>query len=86
MRGIGYLKKSVTGESRPEYRFRDTYLFLALMLWVCSLPLIAILAFPFLGWKISLLLAGLLLLAALVACRFLCAFRPPKNPENQKKY
>ncbi len=61
-------------------KFQDTNLFLALMLWLCTLPLVALIAYPFLGWKVTLYLAGFLLVADLVACWFLCTFRIPQKP------
>lgn len=83
MRGLRYLTKRVTREPRPIYRFRDTNLFLALMLWLCALPLVAILGLRFLGWEITLYLAGFLLVADLVLCWFLCNFRIPQKPEDK---
>ncbi|MDP2730609.1 MAG: hypothetical protein Q8O55_08995 [Dehalococcoidales bacterium] len=62
----------------------DIKIFLALALWVCTLPLVVIIALPFLGLKITLYLAGLLLLADLVACWFLCTFRAPQKPAGGK--
>jgi len=33
-------------------------MFLALMIWLCALPLLALLAAPFLGWKVTAYLVG----------------------------
>lgn len=59
--------------------FRGTPLFMALMLWVCALPLVTILVVPFLGWSVAAYLAGFLLLADVLACFILCRFRLPKE-------
>ncbi|MFH1646808.1 MAG: hypothetical protein ABID71_03825 [Chloroflexota bacterium] len=64
-------------------RFRDANLFLALMLWLCTLPLVILFGLPFLGLKITLYLAGLLLLADLLACWFLCNFRIFHKPTGE---
>lgn len=60
-------------------RFQDTTLFLAFSLWLCTLPLLALLALPFLGWQLTASLAGLLLILDLFGCWLLCVFRLPKN-------
>jgi len=74
-----YLKRRSALEQSMTLNFRGTRLFLALMLWLCTLPLLVFLAAPFLGWKVTTYLAGFLLVADLVACWFLFAFRPPKS-------
>ena len=67
--------KHLPGYRGPSHlRFQDTTLFLTLAMWLCILPLLAILALPFLGWKVTIYLAGFLLVADLVACWFLCTF------------
>lgn len=83
MRWWKSLKRHSPNETWTLYRFRDTSLFLALMLWICALPLVAILGRRFLGWEITLYLAGFLLVADLVVCWFLCNFRIPRRPEDK---
>jgi hypothetical protein len=78
-----FVRRRASGETWAAYRFRDTNLFLALMLWLCTLPLVAIIALPFLGLKVTLYLAGFLLLADLVACWFLCNFRVLQKPTGE---
>ena len=75
-----YFKRQSIVDKATIPSFRGTPLFLALMLWICTLPLIAIIALPFLGLKITLYLAGFLLVADLIACRVLCRVRVPKEP------
>ncbi len=70
-----YLKPRTVLEQAVTPNFRGTPLCLALMLWLCTLPLLAFLAAPFLRWKVTAYLAGFLLVADLVACWFLCRFR-----------
>ncbi|MBI4303235.1 MAG: hypothetical protein HY665_02705 [Chloroflexi bacterium] len=55
-------------------------MFWALIMWLCALPLLALLAAPFLGWKVAALLAGFLLIADLVICWLICRVRLPKEP------
>lgn len=57
-----------------------TPMFWALVLWLCALPLLALLAAPFLGWKVAAFLAGALLVADLVICAYICRVRLPKEP------
>ncbi len=61
-------------------RFKSTPMFLALMIWLCALPLLALVATPFLGWKITAYLAGFLLVADTVVCWFLCKVHMPQSP------
>ena len=70
-----YLRLVKRGMPRHHLKFQDTNLFLALMLWLCILPLLVLVAYPFLGWKITFYLAAFLLVADLVACWFLCTLR-----------
>jgi len=79
-----YLHFVKRGMPRHHLKFQDTNLFLALMLWLCMLPLLALIVYPFLGWKITLYLAGFLLIADLVACWFLCTFRLKPGAEQGK--
>ncbi len=79
-----HLKRYSLHQRWTATRFQDTTLFLALAMWLCILPLLAIFALPFLGWKVTIYLAGFLLVADLVACWFLCIFRLPQKPEGGK--
>lgn len=74
-----YFKRYNPYRRFSHVRFQDTTLFLTLALWVCTLPLLAIFALPFLGWKVTLYLAGFLLVADLMACRILYTFRLPQK-------
>ena len=55
-------------------------MFWALLMWLCALPLLALLAAPFLGWKVTAYLAGFLLVADLVICSYICRVRTPRGP------
>jgi hypothetical protein len=79
-----YLHLVKRGPPHHHLKFQDTNLFLALMLWLCTLPLLALVAYPFLGWKITFYLAAFLLVADLVACWFLCTFRLRPGSEQGK--
>lgn len=48
---------------------------LALATWLCTLPLIGLLILPFLGVKISLLVAAALLIGAVIVCRGVCNWK-----------
>lgn len=52
---------------------------LALIIWMCTLPLVALLVFPFFGLKISLMVAALLLLGILVICWGVCTWKIIKS-------
>lgn len=48
---------------------------LALLVWLCALPLIFLVATPFLGWKVAGLIALGLLLVLLPVCWAICVFK-----------
>ncbi len=48
---------------------------LAIIIWMCTLPLVGLLVFPFFGLKISLLVAAALLIAVLVLCWGICSWK-----------
>jgi hypothetical protein len=53
---------------------------LALAVWLCSLPLVAALVIPWLGWPAALIIVLMLLLVTLVACWGACGWRAPVRP------
>lgn len=70
----GYFKRYDSYRRLSRVRFQDTTLFVTLALWICTLPLLAIFALPFLGWKVTAYLSGFLLVVDLVACWILCTY------------
>ena len=54
-------------------RFDD--MALAIIVWMCTLPLVGLLVFPFFGLKISLLVLAGLLIAILVICWGICSWK-----------
>jgi hypothetical protein len=48
---------------------------LAIAIWMCTLPLVSLLIFPFFGLKISLLAAAGLLVGILVICWGICGWK-----------
>lgn len=48
---------------------------LAILTWMCTLPLVGLLIFPFFGLKISLLVAAALLIAVVLICRGICSWK-----------
>jgi len=84
MSWLKYFKRFGSYE-KPRYaKFQDTTLFLTLALWLCTLPLLALLALPFLGWKLAAYLAGGLLVVDLFICWFVCTFRLVRKPVTEK--
>lgn len=55
----------------------STTMLLTLVVWACTLPLIAFFVLPFFGLKVAGLLAVGLLIALLVICWALCAMWMP---------
>lgn len=47
---------------------------LAILIWMCTLPLVGLLIFPLFGLKISLLVAAGLLIGILVICWGMCGW------------
>jgi hypothetical protein len=45
---------------------------LAFMVWLCSLPLIALFILPFFGWQTAVALALMMLVVLLMICWALC--------------
>lgn len=58
---------------RINYRFDD--MILAVVVWMCTLPLIGLFVLPFLGWKVSLLVATGLLITLLIICWGICGWK-----------
>ena len=54
-------------------RFDD--MALAIIVWMCTLPLVGLLVFPFFGLKISLLVLAGLLIAILAICWGICSWK-----------
>ena len=48
---------------------------LAIVLWMCTLPLVGLLVFPLFGLKITLLVAAVLLIFILVVCWGICSWK-----------
>jgi len=48
---------------------------LAIVIWMCTLPLVGLLVFPFFGLKITLLVAAGLLIAVLFLCWGICSWK-----------
>ena len=52
---------------------------LAIVIWMCSLPLVGLFVFPFFGLKTSLIAAVALLIAILIICRNVCSWKTFKS-------
>jgi len=48
---------------------------IAIVIWMCALPLVSLLIFPFSGLKISLLVVAGLLIAILFICWGICSWK-----------
>lgn len=48
---------------------------LAIIIWMCTLPLVGLLVYPFFGLRISLLVSAGLLIAILVICWGICSWK-----------
>jgi hypothetical protein len=51
-----------------RHRAWSDEMLLALAVWLCSLPLVALLVIPWLGWQIAFMAVVVLLIVALLAC------------------
>lgn len=63
--------------AQPDVR---STMILTLVVWVCALPLIFLVATPFLGWRVAGLAALGLLVLLLPICWGICWFRVAKRP------
>ena len=48
---------------------------LAILIWMCTLPLVGLVILPFFGLGISLLVAAVLLICMLVVCWCMCSWK-----------
>lgn len=48
---------------------------LAIMIWLCTLPLVGLLVIPFFGLKVGLIVAVALFIAAMVICWGICSWK-----------
>ena len=48
---------------------------LAIIIWMCTLPLVGLLVFPFFGLKVGLIAAAALFIAAMVICWGICGWK-----------
>lgn len=52
---------------------RLTPMRMAVLLWLCTLPLVALLVLPIFGWQAAISVAAVLLVAFITACWVICA-------------
>lgn len=57
---------------------------LALVLWLCSLPLVALLVVPFFGLKIGAIVAVVLFFVAMAICWGVCGWKVYKGKPSQR--
>ena len=48
---------------------------LAIVIWMCTLPLVGLLVVPFFGLKVGLVVAAALFIAAMVICWGICSWK-----------
>ena len=48
---------------------------LAIVIWLCTLPLVGLLVIPFFGLKVGLIVAAALFIAAMVICWGICSWK-----------
>ncbi|HEX9839852.1 MAG TPA: hypothetical protein VGA72_10920 [Anaerolineales bacterium] len=48
---------------------------LAIIIWMCTLPLVGLLVVPFFGLKVGLVVAAALFIAAMVICWGICGWK-----------
>jgi len=48
---------------------------LAIVIWMCTLPLVGLLIVPFFGLKVGLIIAAALFIAAMVICWGICSWK-----------
>ena len=52
---------------------------LAIVIWLCTLPLVGLLVIPFFGLKVGLIVAVALFIAAMVICWGICSWKLFRN-------
>lgn len=58
-----------------KFRVDSGDMLLAFVLWLCSLPLVALLVIPFFGLKVSAIVAVVLFFAAMAICWGACGWK-----------
>ena len=48
---------------------------LAIIIWMCTLPLVGLLVIPFFGLKVGLIVAAALFIAAMLVCWGICSWK-----------
>jgi len=61
---------------------RHEVMLLSLVAWLCSLPLLALLVQPFLGWRTTAAVGLSWLILLLVECFVICLWRLPRRPHD----
>ncbi len=60
--------------------FHDTTMLLALVVWMCAVPLVLVLTLPFFGWQGGLTAAVVTFLLALALCWVVCLYPQISDP------
>lgn len=72
------------GQPQPgRLRYLQIPLFFTMALWLCTLPLVLILAVPFLGMSQAWAIAAVVLVAYLAVCLYLCRFSATRKASGE---
>lgn len=64
--------------SPPQVRLqpdRTSWMLTSLLLWLCTLPIVGLLILPWLGTRVSIVIAAGLLVASVTACYGICSWQ-----------
>lgn len=68
----------------PRRRIHDAPLLLALLVWLCALPVILLLTIPFFGPTVGLSAAAAALIAILLVCLGICSSASENEPASNQ--
>ena len=74
-------KTRKSNQKKRRWRLNSIPMFTALVVWLCILPLLALVAVPLLGWQVAGYLAADFLITDIALCWVLCSFNTPKTHE-----
>jgi hypothetical protein len=74
-RGVPVSGSAIQSSHVRAHHDHASWMLTSLLLWLCSLPLIGLLVLPWLGSRVALAVAALLLVASVTACYGICTWQ-----------
>ena len=62
----------------------DVWMLTSLLLWLCTLPIVGLLILPWLGARVAIIVAAVLLVASVTACYAICTWHVVKTERDPR--